>query len=64
MNKPWPWNSHYSTGAGAALLAVLWLGLWTALIVYLAVEGVWITYTWLRYRNQRQARQARQTWQT
>lgn len=56
LNKPWPWNSHYATGAGAALLAVLWWGLWPALIVYLAVEGVWVTYSCLKYRSQRKAR--------
>jgi hypothetical protein len=56
LNKPWPWNSKYFTGAGAALLVVLWWGLWPAMIVYLAVEAVWITYAGLKYRNRRKAR--------
>lgn len=56
LNKRWPWNSHYSTGAGVALLAVLWWGLWPAVVVYLAVEAVWITYAGLKYRSQRKAR--------
>ena len=56
LNKPWPWNSKYATGAGVALLAVLWWGLWPALVVYLAVEAAWIIYAGLRYRSQRKAR--------
>lgn len=56
MNKPWPWNSHYLTGAAVGLLAVYWWGLSVAFLAYLAVDAVWITVAGLRYRHQRKAR--------
>jgi len=56
LNKPWPWNSHYLTGAGAALIVAQLWNVGFAGLVWLGINGAWLTAVGLRYRAQRKAR--------